>query len=50
MFCGIEYASLDVAKYGIKATENWVSGLTVKFHKFWDLLYSSHDEMNIREH
>ena len=24
--------------------------LTVKSHKFWALLYSSHDEMNIEEH
>ena len=24
--------------------------LTVKSHKFWALLYSSHDEMNTKEH
>ena len=27
-----------------------VGALTVKSYKFWALLYSSHDEMNITEH
>ena len=27
-----------------------VGALTVKSHKFWAPLYSSHDEMNTKEH
>ena len=28
----------------------WVMALTVNSYKFWALLFSSHDEMNIKEH
>ena len=33
-----------------KQLEIGVGALTVKSHKFWALLYSSHVEMDIKEH
>ena len=47
MLVSKEFKQLEI---GVKQLEIGVGALTVKSHKFWALLCSSHDEMDIKEH
>ena len=38
-----------LVKKMFKQLKTWFGALTVKSHKFWAVLYSSHGEMNIEE-